>query len=172
MGLPTTAAYVIAASILAPSLIKLGLDALTSHLFVFYFACLSAITPPVALAAYAGAGLAKTSPMTTAVEACKLGFAGFMVPFAFCYNPAMMLQGNIIEVLEIVFFAIVGVAVMSAGFQGWLLWRLNILERWIFIVGGLLMFVPELISSLIGLAIVILLIVINMRKWKTAKTTA
>ena len=95
-----------------------------------------------------------------------------MVPFAFCYNPAMMLQGNIIEVLEIVFFAIVGVAVMSAGFQGWLLWRLNILERWIFIVGGLLMFVPELISSLIGLAIVILLIVINMRKWKTAKTTA
>ncbi|OUQ81700.1 TRAP transporter permease [Flavonifractor sp. An100] len=172
MGLPTTAAYVIAASILAPSLIKLGLPALTSHLFVFYFACLSAITPPVALAAYAGAGIAKANPMSTGIEACKLGFAGFMVPFAFCYNPAMMLQGNIIEVLEIVFFAIVGVAVMSAGFQGWLLWRLNILERWIFIVGGLLMFVPELISSLIGLAIVILLIVINMRKWKTAKTTA
>ena len=172
MGLPTTAAYVIAASILAPSLIKLGLPALTAHLFVFYFACLSAITPPVALAAYAGAGIAKANPMSTGIEACKLGFAGFMVPFAFCYNPAMMLQGNIIEVLEIVFFAIVGVAVMSAGFQGWLLWRLNILERWIFIVGGLLMFVPELISSLIGLAIVILLIVINMRKWKTAKTTA
>ena len=172
MGLPTTAAYVIAASILAPSLIKLGLPALTAHLFVFYFACLSAITPPVALAAYAGAGIAKANPMSTGIEACKLGFAGFMVPFAFCYNPAMMLQGNIIEVLEIVFFAIVGVAVMSAGFQGWLLWRLNILERWIFIVGGLLMFVPELISSLIGLAIVILLIVINMRKWNTAKTTA
>ena len=172
MGLPTTAAYVIAASILAPSLIKLGLPALTAHLFVFYFACLSAITPPVALAAYAGAGIAKANPMSTGIEACKLGFAGFMVPFAFCYNPAMMLQGNIIEILEIVFFAIVGVAVMSAGFQGWLLWRLNILERWIFIVGGLLMFVPELISSLIGLAIVILLIVINMRKWKTAKTTA
>mgnify|MGYP002310569155 CR=1 FL=1 len=76
MGLPTTAAYVIAASILAPSLIKLGLAPLTAHLFVFYFACLSAITPPVALAAYAGAGIAKTNPMTTAVEACKLGFAG------------------------------------------------------------------------------------------------
>ena len=90
MGLPTTAAYVIAASILAPSLIKLGLTPLTSHLFVFYFACLSAITPPVALAAYAGAGIAKCSPMTTAVEACKLGFAGFMVPFAFCYNPATL----------------------------------------------------------------------------------
>ena len=140
MGLPTTAAYVIAASILAPSLIKLGLAPLTAHLFVFYFACLSAITPPVALAAYAGAGIAKTNPMTTAVEACKLGFAGFMVPFAFCYNPAMMMQGSVGEIISVAISAIIGVAIMSAGFQGWLLWKLNWLERIVFIAGGLLMF--------------------------------
>lgn len=102
MGLPTTAAYVIAGrpSSLRPSSSS-ALPPLTAHLFVFYFACLSAITPPVALAAYAGAGIAKTNPMTTAVEACKLGFAGFMVPFAFCYNPAMMMQGSVGEIISV-----------------------------------------------------------------------
>ena len=158
MGLPTTAAYVIAASILAPSLIKLGLAPLTAHLFVFYFACLSAITPPVALAAYAGAGIAKTNPMTTAVEACKLGFAGFMVPFAFCYNPAMMMQGSI--------SAIIGVAIMSAGFQGWLLWKLNWLERIVFIAGGLLMFIPGTLTDITGLVIAVALLLVNVKKWE------
>jgi len=166
MGLPTTAAYVIAASILAPSLIKLGLTPLTAHLFVFYFACLSAITPPVALAAYAGAGIAKTNPMTTAVEACKLGFAGFMVPFAFCYNPAMMMQGEVGEILSVAISAIIGVAIMSAGFQGWLLWKLNWLERIVFIAGGLLMFIPGTATDLIGLAIAVVMLLINVKKWE------
>ena len=172
MGLPTTAAYVIAASILAPSLIKLGLTPLTSHLFVFYFACLSAITPPVALAAYAGAGIAKCSPMTTAVEACKLGFAGFMVPFAFCYNPAMMMQGNVAEILSVFISAFIGVAIMSAGFQGWLLWKLHLLERIIFIGAGLLMFIPGPLTDITGLAIAIVLIAINMKKWKKVRTAS
>ena len=172
MGLPTTAAYVIAASILAPSLIKLGLTPLTSHLFVFYFACLSAITPPVALAAYAGAGIAKCSPMTTAVEACKLGFAGFMVPFAFCYNPAMMMQGNVAEILSVFISAFIGVSIMSAGFQGWLLWKLHLLERIIFICAGLLMLIPGTLTDITGLAIAIVLIAINMKKWKKVRTAS
>ena len=149
MGLPTTAAYVIAASILAPSLIKLGLAPLTAHLFVFYFACLSAITPPVALAAYAGAGIAKTNPMTTAVEACKLGFAGFMVPFAFCYNPAMMMQGSVGEIISVAISAIIGVAIMSAGFQGWLLW-----------------FIPGTLTDITGLVIAVALLLVNVKKWE------
>ena len=98
----------IGASILAPALARLGLDALTAHLFVFYFACLSAITPPVALAAYAGAGIAKCDPMKTAVNACKIGFAGFIVPFVFCYNSAMNLNGSLGEILLVVFTALVG----------------------------------------------------------------
>ena len=166
MGLPTTAAYVIAASILAPSLIKLGLAPLTAHLFVFYFACLSAITPPVALAAYAGAGIAKTNPMTTAVEACKLGFAGFMVPFAFCYNPAMMMQGSVGEIISVAISAIIGVAIMSAGFQGWLLWKLNWLERIVFIAGGLLMFIPGTLTDIAGLVIAAALLLVNVKKWE------
>ena len=166
MGLPTTAAYVIAASILAPSLIKLGLTPLTSHLFVFYFACLSAITPPVALAAYAGAGIAKCSPMTTAVEACKLGFAGFIVPFAFCYSPAMMMQGTVPEILSVFLTAFIGTAVISGGFQGWLFWRLNILERIILIASGLLLFVPGSVTDIAGLAISAALLLLNLKKWE------
>ncbi len=169
MGLPTTSAYVIAASILAPSLIKLGLTPLTAHLFVFYFACLSAITPPVALAAYAGAGIAKTSPMTTAIEACKLGFAGFMVPFAFCYNPAMMMQGSVVEIISVTVSAIVGTAVISAAFQGWLLWRLRNWESLIFIVSGLLMFIPGTLTDVVGLSLTVLMILANAKKWKKAK---
>ena len=166
MGLPTTAAYVIAASILAPSLIKLGLTPLTSHLFVFYFACLSAITPPVALAAYAGAGIAKCSPMTTAVEACKLGFAGFIVPFAFCYSPAMMMQGTVPEILSVFLSAFIGTAVISGGFQGWLFWRLNIIERMILIASGLLLFIPGSVTDIAGLAITAALLLLNLKKWE------
>ncbi len=166
MGLPTTAAYVIAASILAPSLIKLGLTPLTSHLFVFYFACLSAITPPVALAAYAGAGIAKCSPMTTAVEACKLGFAGFIVPFAFCYSPAMMMQGTVPEILSVFLSAFIGTAVISGGFQGWLFWRLNIIERIILIASGLLLFIPGSVTDIAGLAITAALLLLNLKKWE------
>ncbi len=166
MGLPTTAAYVIAASILAPSLIKLGLTPLTAHLFVFYFACLSAITPPVALAAYAGAGIAKCSPMSTAVEACKLGFAGFIVPFAFCYSPAMMMQGSFLEVITVFLSAFIGVSVISAGFQGWLFWKLNLLERVIFVAAGMLMFIPGTLTDIAGVAIAAALLLVNLKKWE------
>lgn len=166
MGLPTTAAYVIAASILAPSLIKLGLTPLTAHLFVFYYACLSAITPPVALAAYAGAGIAKCSPMSTAVEACKLGFAGFIVPFAFCYSPAMMMNDTPLKILTVFLSAFIGVTIVSSGFQGWLFWRLNWFERIVFVAAGMLMFVPGTMTDIIGIVIAVVMLVVNMKKWE------
>lgn len=166
MGLPTTSAYVIAASILAPSLVKLGLPLLTSHLFVFYFACLSAITPPVALAAYAGAGLAKCDPMSTAVEACKLGFAGFIAPFAFCYNSAMLMQGSLGEIIMVAITALVGTVVISMAFQGWLLWKHTIVERVVFLVGGMLMFLPDTPTDIIGLVIIVGMIALNLKKWR------
>lgn len=155
MGLPTTAAYVIAASILAPALVKLGLAMLTAHLFVFYFACLSAITPPVALAAYAGAGIAKCSPMTTAVEACKVGFAGFIVPFGFCYTPAFMMQGTSIEIIYVFGTALLGVCAMSMGFQGWYFKHLNPIERIALLGGGVGLIHPGTPSNIVGVAIMI-----------------
>lgn len=155
MGLPTTAAYVIAASILAPALVKLGLAMLTAHLFVFYFACLSAITPPVALAAYAGAGIANCSPMTTAVEACKVGFAGFIVPFGFCYDPAFMMQGSTPAILYVFGTALLGVCAMSMGFQGWYFKRLNLIERIALLGGGLGLIHPGTLTNIVGVAIMV-----------------
>ncbi len=156
MGLPTTSAYVIGASILAPALTTLGLPLLTAHLFVFYFACLSAITPPVALAAYAGAGIAKSNPMTTAVQACKIGFAGFIVPFVFCYNSAMNLNGSLGQILMVCGTALIGCFGMSCGMQGWFFSKqrkINWLFRIIIIGAGLCMMIPNDLLSIIGLAV-------------------
>ena len=173
MGLPTTSAYVIAASILAPALAKLGLTLLTSHLFVFYFACLSAITPPVALAAYAGAGIAKCDPMSTAVQACKIGFAGFIVPFVFCYDSAMMLDGPIISVIKVTITALIGCMGMSCGMQGWYFSRqrkISMITRLLVIAGGLLMMMPDDLTSLIGLVILVAMFVFE--RIRTSKLTA
>nr|MBQ6241131.1 TRAP transporter fused permease subunit [Lachnospiraceae bacterium] len=156
MGLPTTSAYVIGASILAPALTNLGLPLLTAHLFVFYFACLSAITPPVALAAYAGAGIAKSNPMTTAVQACKIGFAGFIVPFVFCYNSALNLNGSLGEILMVCGTALVGCFGMSCGMQGWYFSKqrkIHWIFRIIIIAAGLCMMIPNDLLSIIGLAV-------------------
>jgi TRAP transporter 4TM/12TM fusion protein len=173
MGLPTTSAYVIAASILAPALTKLHLPLLTAHLFVFYYACLSAITPPVALAAYAGAGIAKCSPMTTAVEACKIGFAGFIVPFIFCYEPAFMMQGPVSTIIIVAIASLLGTFYISVGFQGWLLVKLNILERLLLMIGGVLMFVPTISSDIAGLAVLgVVTAMLYIKKKKADKLAA
>lgn len=170
MGLPTTSAYVIAASILAPALTKLGLPILTAHLFVFYFACLSAITPPVALAAYAGAGIAKCSPMRTAVEACKIGFAGFIVPFTFCYSSAMMMKGPVATVVSVAITALIGVVYISAAFQGWCVIKINIPERILLMAGGMLMFIPGTMTDIAGFAICAALTFYFYRKGKKNAT--
>ncbi|MBQ5754452.1 MAG: TRAP transporter fused permease subunit [Oscillospiraceae bacterium] len=167
MGLPTTSAYIIAASILAPALAKLGLSLLTAHLFVFYFACLSAITPPVALAAYAGAGIAKCDPMTTAIHACKIGFAGFIVPFVFCYDPAMMLQGELISVLKVTITALIGCMGMSCGMQGWYFSRqrkVSFITRTAVIGAGLMMMIPNDITSVVGIVILAAMFVFERRR--------
>ena len=169
MGLPTTSAYVIAASILAPSITSLGLDMLTAHLFVFYFACLSAITPPVALAAYAAAGIAKCSPMTTGIEACKTGFAGFIVPFAFCYSEAMMLRGDMASIVMTCATATIGTVAMSMGFQGWMFRNLNMVERVLLVAAGLLLFMPGTMTDIVGLAITAAVVAIL---FKSTRTTA
>jgi len=172
LGLPTTSAYVITASVVAPSLYLLGVDMIAAHMFVFYFACLSAITPPVALAAYSAGALAKISPMAASVEACKLAIVGFIVPFAFVFNGALFLQGGVVEIATTIVFAVSATIVLTMGFQGWLLWRLNILERLIFILCGGLMFAPFILVNLGGLGLVALMLVLNMRKWKKGKNLA
>jgi TRAP transporter 4TM/12TM fusion protein len=166
LGLPTTSAYVISASILAPSLAMLGMNILVAHLFVFYYANLSAITPPVALAAYAASGIAKGNPMKTALEACKLAVVAFIIPFAFVYSEALLLRGSLFGIITVCITAAIGTIIISMGFQGWLLYRLNIVERIIFMAAGILMFVPGTTTGIAGIAVTAGLILINMKKWK------
>ncbi|WP_147803633.1 TRAP transporter permease [Alkalicoccus halolimnae] len=120
MGMPTTAAYAIAASVVAPGLIQIGVEPIVAHMFVFYYAVISAITPPVALAAYAAAGVAGTEPMRTGVQAFKLGLAAFIVPFMFFYSPQLLLitEPNA-QLIFVIGTALIGVYLLSASVQGW-----------------------------------------------------
>ncbi len=130
MGLPTAAAYILVATLVAPALVELGVNLLAAHLFVFYAAMLSSITPPVALAAYAAAGIAGANPVSIAVQACRFGAAAFVVPFFFAYNPAMLGVGvSAPWVLMAGATAIIGGLALAAALQGWVLRRLNWVER-------------------------------------------
>jgi len=169
MGLPTSASYVIGASILAPSLVLLGVPMLTAHMFVFYFACLSSITPPVALAAFAGAGIAGAPPMKTGWEAVKIGFAGFIVPFIFVYNPVLLMQGSVFEILYAFATAIIGIFAMSSGAQGYMMSNLNPFERALLITGGLAMVIPGVWTDLFGIAVVVAVALIKKLRMQKAK---
>ncbi|MEL7025711.1 MAG: TRAP transporter fused permease subunit [Pseudomonadota bacterium] len=155
MGMPTTAAYAVAASVVAPGLVQLGIPQLTAHFFVFYFAVLSAITPPVALASYAAAGISGANPMETSVASFKIGIAAFIVPFMFFYNSAILMDGTWLEVGRAGLTAVVGVFLLSSGVQGWFMGsRAGWLVRLGVIVAALFMIEGGLITDAIGLAIV------------------
>lgn len=152
MGMPTTAAYAVAASVVAPGLIQLGIPALTAHFFVFYFAVVSAITPPVALASYAAAGISGANPMATSVASFKIGISAFIVPFMFFYNSALLMDGTWLEVLRAAATAIFGVFLLSSGVQGWwaakrAVWPIRIG----LIITALFMIEGGLLSDLIGI---------------------
>ncbi|MGJ8585645.1 MAG: TRAP transporter permease [Marinosulfonomonas sp.] len=152
MGMPTTAAYAVAASVVAPGLVQLGIPALTAHFFVFYFAVVSAITPPVALASYAAAGISGANPMATSVASFKIGISAFIVPFMFFYNGAILFDGTWFEILRAGATATFGVFLLSSGVQGW--WvgdRANPAVRVGLILVALFMIEGGILSDLIGI---------------------
>jgi TRAP transporter 4TM/12TM fusion protein len=154
MGMPTTAAYAVAASVVAPGLVQLGIPTLTAHFFVFYFAVLSAITPPVALASYAAAGISGANPMETSVASFKIGIAAFIVPYMFFYNSAILMDGTWFEVIRAGVTATIGVFLLSAGVQGWFLGGRSVwFLRLTLIFAALFMIEGGLITDLVGLGI-------------------
>ncbi len=163
MGMPTTAAYAVAASVVAPGLVQLGVPTLTAHFFVFYFAVMSAITPPVALAAYAAAGIAGSKPMATSVAAFKVGLAAFIVPFMFFYSPALLMQGTAVETVQVILTAGIGVYLLAAAVQGWLFTRLNLIERPIVLIAAVSMISGGWMTDLVGLGLG-LLVGLNQRR--------
>ena len=157
MGLPTTAAYVVLAALGAPALIELGVPLLAAHLFIFYFGCISNVTPPVSLAAYAASGIAGSPPLKTAWTAMLLASAGFLVPFMFVYAPALLLEGSLGEIVVVTGTGIAGVTALAAAAMGFLRRELIPWERGLLLVAAFALIFPGLLSDGCGLAILLVI---------------
>ena len=174
MGVPTTANYCIMASTCAPILIKMGYPLVAAHFFVFYFGIVADITPPVALAAYAGSAIAKSNPMKTGINATKLAIAAFIVPFIFAYNPQMLFENvtSVFQIIQIVITALLGIFAVAAGLEDYILrpmhWPLRVLA----VIGGLTLLIPGTVSDLIGLVIVAGIIALQVMQNKKAAREA
>ncbi|MBY0269129.1 MAG: TRAP transporter permease [Burkholderiales bacterium] len=153
MGMPTTAAYAIAAAVIAPGLAKIGVPVLVAHMFVFYFAVVSAITPPVALASFAAAGMAQADPWKTSWIALKMGLATFLVPFMFFYSPVLLMQGDPWPIIQAFVTASIGVWFLAGSTEGWFGGRLPMPLRVVMFVAALCMLHPGSVTDVIGLAL-------------------
>jgi TRAP transporter 4TM/12TM fusion protein len=152
VGLPTTPAYIVVAALMVTTLKKAGISLLASNMFAYYFACISAITPPVAMASYAAAGLAKSEPLKTGFEAFKLGIVAYIVPFMFVYDETLLLvNDNILMLIWSLITATAGTCLLAASLQGWLLRSASILERILIGLAALAMIYPGIATDIVGL---------------------
>jgi TRAP transporter 4TM/12TM fusion protein len=163
MGMPTTAAYAVAASVVAPGLIQMGVEPLVAHFFVFYYAVISAITPPVALAAYAGAAIAGSEPMRTSITAFKIGLAAFIVPFMFFYHPSLLMVGDNTTIALNFGTALLGVFLLAGGAQGWFFGAASYVVRAALIGAALLMISGSLVTDAAGLVLVAALLLWQLK---------
>lgn len=168
MGLPTVAAYIVQVPLTIPALIELGISPLAAHLFVFYFAALSAITPPVALAAFAAAGISGSEPMKTGITAVRLGLAAFLVPYMFVYGETLLLVGDVPDIILSVGTAIIGIIGIACAAEGWLLRHAFWYERVLLFAGAILMVKPGAVTDLVGIGI--LAAVVLLQKFKSKST--
>ncbi len=169
MGVPTTANYCIMAATCAPILIQMGVPDIAAHFFVFYFGIVADLTPPVALAAYAGAAIAGANPMKTAFTATKLAIGAFIVPYVFALNPAMLfVDTNAFEVITICITSFIGICAISAALEGYLLRHMDWPQRIMSATGGLLLIYPGIVTDSIGLALVGIVVVLQVLSAKKA----
>ncbi len=150
MGLPTTAAYIITAILGVPAMVKMGVVPIAAHMFIFYFAIISFITPPVAISAYAASGIAQTNAMKTGFLSFKLGLAGFIVPFLFIYSPAIVLAGNLWNLITDSVTAVLGIAALAGSLTGWLFMDLSPWLRLVIFGSAIALIVPNLLVGAVG----------------------
>jgi len=162
MGMPTTASYIIAASVMVQAMIEMGLIPIAAHMFCFYFACLSMVTPPVALAAFAAAPIADASTWKTGLTAFTLAVGGFVIPFAFAQNPVLLLQEiNVLEFAWVFVTALVGILALSSAVMYLGPKKLGWLFRPLYVVGGLLCVDPAPRSDITGIIVIVCLVTIS-----------
>ena len=172
MGLPPTAAYVLAASILAPALITLGLKDLVAHLFVFYFSTIGAITPPVCAAVFLASGIADSNWVKTGGLSVLLAIPAFLVPYTFAYDEALMLNGSIVNIVICAGTAMIGVYFIGVAVAGYLKGEVNIVFRVIMFIGGAMMFVPSTLASVVGLVLCVVPLALSILTGKKAAPAA
>ena len=174
MGLPTVACYVLVALTTAPALIQMGVLPIAAHLFVFYFSIISAITPPVALAAYVAAGIAKANPLQVGFIAMKFGVTSFIVPFIFVYGPSLLLVGAWGDIALAIVMAIIGTTSLAMGIQGYFFngKRFFLLSRVLLCIASIQLIIPGLKTDLAGLALLGTAFLINHYSWKSQKEKA
>ena len=165
MGVPTTANYVITSTIAAPALLQLGIPMLAAHMFVFYFGIIADVTPPVALAAYAGAGISGGNALKTGVNASKLAIAAFIIPYMFVLSPELLLMGALdIDLLLSIVTALIGMIALSSSLIGYLADNMKFFERLILFAGGLMMIKPGIETDLIGILIFSAILILQIRR--------
>jgi TRAP-type uncharacterized transport system fused permease subunit len=155
MALPTTANYIVQATVAAPALVALGIPVLSAHLFVFYFGVFADITPPVALAAYTAAGIAKSDPMKTGMIASKNVMVAYLIPFLFVYFPALLGRASILDVVLTTTAALLGVVAMSAAWSAYFRQPCNLMVRLLLVLSAGMMIYPEYTTSFIGLCLLV-----------------
>jgi TRAP transporter 4TM/12TM fusion protein len=164
MGMPTSAAYLIAAILLAPLLIKLGVMPLAAHIFIFYFAVISMITPPVALASFVAAGMAESDLWETGLQAFKIAIPGFLIPFVIVYNPGLILEGPMWDIVWGTFTTLIGVIALAGSVIGFFFRRTSTWERVVLCIGAILLIVPEMITDFVGMAMVGTVLLLQLRR--------
>ena len=182
MGMPTSAIYLLLATMIAPSLIKLGVNPIAAHMFVLYFGLMSMITPPVAIAAFAAASLSGAKPMETGATAVRLGWIAYVIPFVFVLSPSLLGQGELINIITAAVTAFAGVWVASCGLIGYLFGPLSPIMRLLFFVSGILLLLPAdaipygLVINAAGLILAVIVVIKDLRankdKRKGAKAAA
>ena len=176
MGMPCTPAYIIAVTIGGPAMLAMGVDVLPAHLFVFYFAILAEITPPVCIASYCGANIAQSKPMETGFESLKLALVGFIIPYIFIYNPALLLQGSFMEIISLCFLMIYIIIFIAAGLQGFYIKKLNIYFRTVALAVSALLVVLACSKNLMDKSFIQIIILVfglmylALQIYKKAKT--
>ena len=170
MGLPTTPAYAVVASVVAPGLIKLGLEPLVAHLFCFFFAVIGPVTPPVAVASYAGGAIAQTDPVKVGWVGFKLALVAFIIPYAFVYGPGLLMKGGFVTISATIITALIGVLAIGAGLQGMVLSQKTTMPaRAFFFAASLLLIKPGATSDVLGFLMLAVGIAIHFIIWRMRK---
>lgn len=173
MGMSTAGVYIIVGCLLGPALVQLGLLPIQAHMFLLIFAGVSGITPPVAIAAYAGAGIAGCDPMKAGFTAWKLGLAAFIIPFMFAFSPSLLGIGEWYVIAQTVVTASIGILGLAIAVEGWMFARLNGLERVVAFFGAVLLIVPEIVTDIVGLGVLLIIVIkqiIRKRRIVAAET--